>query len=178
MNSIFVRKNSPFFRFARIINLDFIAKEKFIPYFIKVLESFNVPASPAFVVNVVNFTEGHPYYSQLALQTIVVQYVLTGEIQDLETLEENMLQTERGYLEKTWEDIAKSKENVKVLLVVAQSATNIYSKMHGEGINISRGLSSLMSKGIIIKRAEGTYKFSDPLFKIWLRKNLIKDIDS
>ena len=178
MNSIFVRKNSPFFRFARIINLDFIDKRKFIPYFMKISEAFDVQVNSSAVENVLDFTEGHPYYSQLALQTIIVQYKLTDEVPDLDFLKENLLHTERGYLEKTWEDIAPGKENVKVLLALAQSEKHIYSMLREQGINVYRGLINLMNKGIILKGKEGGYKFSDPLFKYWLRKNVIKGIDS
>lgn len=177
MNSIFVKKNSPFFRFARIIKLDFIAREKFIPYYRKTLESYHVPMTSTSIGSVLDMTEGHPYYSQLALQTIIVQYLLSGKVPDLDSLQETLLHEERGYLEKTWEDIASSKENLKVLLALAQSGEKIYSKMQGEGINVSRGLSNLVNKGIILKPEDGTYKFSDPLFRIWLLKNMVRGMD-
>ncbi len=178
MDAMFVKKNSPFFRFARIINLDFIEKKKFLEYFIKSLSSFEIPAELSFLQKVLDFTEGHPYYSQLALQTIIVQFYLTGKISSLESIEENMLHAEQGYLEKTWEEIASSKENIQVLLAVATFRSDIYSVLKGKNINIYRGLTALIKKGIIIKINSSNYKLSDPLLRAWILKNITKGLDS
>ncbi|MCK4747422.1 MAG: hypothetical protein KAT15_10315, partial [Bacteroidales bacterium] len=92
----------------------------------------------------------------------------------IEVLKNEMLSTEKGYLEKTWEDISSSKENTKVLLSVAEFGSGIYAKMERENVNVYRGLSNLINKGIIVKLNNNSYKLSDPLFDLWLQRNIIR----
>jgi hypothetical protein len=172
MNAMFIRKNSPFFRFARIVHLGFVSKEKFQIYMGKMLENYNITFDELFLEDLINFTEGHPYYSQLALQTIIIQVSLSGITPDLDSIKSLMLNSEQGYLEKTWEDIVSSKENVRVLLALTDSASGLYSRISSQGTNVYRGLTNLVNKGILVKMDNKTYKYSDPLFRIWVEKNI------
>jgi hypothetical protein len=171
MNSMFIRRNAPFFRFARIIHLGNIEKAEFLKYFRKTLDSFAIPHKNAYLDNILDFTGGHPYYSQLALQTIIIQFLLSGEVIGLEKIKESMLNAELGYLEKSWEDISSSRENMKVLLAVAGRGRDIYSALKGENINVYRGLSALISCGVITRVHSGLYRLTDPLFGYWLFRN-------
>jgi hypothetical protein len=178
MNTMFIRKNSPFFRFARVFYLDFIPKEKFIRYFRKTLASREISMPDQAMKEVLDFTGGHPYYSQLALQMILIDFLVKGSVPGLESIKTGMLNAERGYLEKTWEDLSSSRETVKVLLALVEHERGLYGRLGKEHINVSRGLSQLSRKGIILKTGNHAYKLSDPLFKHWLRENITRGSDS
>jgi hypothetical protein len=177
MNSMFIKKNSPFFRFARIIHLDFIEKETFIKYFSKILPGYDILPDRLFLEEVMDFTGGHPYYSQLALQTIIIHKLLTGTPPDLGSLITVMLDSEHGYLIKTWEDIASNRENILVLLAVAEYGRDLYKRLQKHNINVYRGLSSLINSGIILKLMDNTFMLSDPLFAVWIHRNISKGIE-
>jgi hypothetical protein len=83
---------------------------------------------------------------------------------------------EQGYLEKSWEELASSQELVKVILAVIRHRTGIYGRLQGEGINVYRGLKSMINKGIVMKRENQVYTLSDPLFEPWIRRNIQKSL--
>lgn len=74
MQEMFVNKSAPFFRFARIVQLGFIEKSEFKTYYSKILSSENIEISSGYIDKILEFTRGHPYYSQLVVQQIVLNY--------------------------------------------------------------------------------------------------------
>lgn len=67
MNKIFSSKASPFFHFARIIELNGL-KEFYKEFFAKQNISFDL-----FLLNTIDYLEGHPYYTMKTLQTLYYQ---------------------------------------------------------------------------------------------------------
>lgn len=175
MSGMFIEKNSPFYRFARIFHLKQIEEAVFAQYYDKVLSKYGIPYSQDYIEEIIRFTEGHPYYSQLALQEIIVEHLLNGELHKVTTLQAQMLNTEKNYLEKAWEDISSSKERVRVLLALVKSESGIYSSLSDAGINVSRGLNDLTNQGILFREPDSKYRISDPILKLWIRKNILRD---
>ncbi len=173
MSSLFIKKNAPFFRFARIINLGEIKKEKFLIFYKAQLKKYKIKIEDDFINNILNFTNGHPYYSQLALQEIIIFHALNKKIPQYNELLELMLNAEKSYVEKSWEEISLSKENVRVLLSVVQSDTKIYSQLKNSGINISRAINSLLNNGTLLKN-NSSYYLSDPILSYWIKRNILK----
>ena len=175
MNAMFIEKNAPFFRFARIFHINYIDRVEFGRYYDKTLSGFQFSANSAYTEAVLDFTEGHPYYSQLALQEMLIEHLLNGALPDIKDLQSQMLNIEKDYLEKSWEDISSSKERVRILLAVVKSGSGVYSSLSGEGINIYRGLRDLIHQGVIFKDSNKKFSLSDPLLKFWIKRNILRD---
>ena len=171
MNTMFVSKNAPFYRFARVINLGFIDTGEFLKYYKKKFKQFGINDYEKLSSDILKFTQGHPYYSQLALQEAIIFYKLNDKLPNYKTLIANMLQAERNYLEKSWEEVSTSKASVKVILAIVESESGIYAKLGNSGINIFRTLNQLKNKGILIKNKNNNknYQLSDPLFQEWIK---------
>jgi len=169
MSSLFIEKNAPFFRFARIINLGGIEKEKFLAFYKDQLNKHNIECNDNFLNTILDFTNGHPYYSQLALQELVIYNALNKSNPTVDELLEQMLIVEKNYLEKLWEEISASKQNVRLILSVIKSKNKIYTDLKNSGINISRTLKSLTQNGTLIKTENG-YELTDPLLYHWIEK--------
>lgn len=173
MSNLFIEKNAPFFRFARIINLGEIEKEKFLSFYISQLKKYKIQAEKEFLNKILDFTGGHPYYSQLALQEIIIFYALNKKTPTYRELISHMINTEKNYIEKSWEEISVSKEHVRIVLAIVKSKTKIYSSLKNSGINISRSIKSLINNGTLLKN-EKNYRLSDPLLHYWIEKNILK----
>ncbi len=172
MSNLFIEKKSPFYGFAQIINLAEIENEKFLAFYISQLKKHQIYCELNFLNKVLRFTNGHPYYSQLALQEIIIFKALYKKIPSYNELLGQMLNTEKSYLEKTWEELSAKKETTKALLAVVQSNKQIYTSLKNSGINIYRALKTLTLNGILLKTKKG-YRLSDPLFKHWIEQNIL-----
>jgi len=175
MSSLFIEKNSPFFRFARVINLGNIEKEKFVEFFQTQLKNYQIECQNEYLTEILDFTKGHPYYSQLALQEIVIFNALNKRNPDFIELLEQLLVVEKNYIEKSWEEISVSKENVRLIMSVVQMNRKVYSDLKNSGINVSRAIKSLTQNGTISKTESG-YELTDPLLSYWIETNVMKNI--
>ena len=174
MDSLFVSPKSPFYRFARIIDLGYINKNDFKKYIKKTLEKGKVNILPGLIDEILNFTKGHPYYTQLILQQILINGKDPDlmDRQNIEVLLGQALNIENNFLEKQWEDISKSRELVQALLVVIEQEKSLYSVVDTKKINLGRALKKLSGNGIIYKES-GKYKLTDPLLELWIKENVL-----
>lgn len=173
MASLFLEKKSPFFRFARIINLGAIEKEKFLTHYKHHIKKHQINIEESFLRQLLDFTNGHPYYSQLALQELIIFHALNKRNPEFEELLAQMVRVEKNYIEKSWEEISVRKELVKTILAVIQNEKQIYGTLKNSGINIYRALKTLTLNGTLLKNEKG-YQLSDPLFRYWIEQNILK----
>nr|WP_319271577.1 ATP-binding protein [uncultured Draconibacterium sp.] len=173
MSGLFIEKQAPFFRFARIINLGKMDKNIFLEFYKKQLAEKEISSNENFLLSILDFTDGHPYYSQLALQELIIFHALNKKLPTFDELIERLLLIEKNYLEKSWEEISSRKELVKTVLAVCGTDSQIYSVLKGTGINTSRALKTLEMNGTILKEGK-KYEMSDPLFALWIQLNLVK----
>jgi hypothetical protein len=127
------------------------------------------------MAEILDFTKGHPYYSQLALQEIVIFNALNKRNPDFGELLEQLLVVEKNYIEKSWEEISVSKENVRLIMSVVQMNRKVYSDLKNSGINVSRAIKSLTQNGTISKTESG-YELTDPVLNYWIETNVMKNI--
>ena len=172
MNNIFVKPNSPFYRFARIINLGHIEKDVFLVYMKKTLISADVNVSDEFLNSILDFTNGHPFYTQLFLQQLVISNLIGERNISFENLLNNILLLEKNYLESLWDKVSFSKEQAKVVIELAKRTKSLYRYLNHRKINIPRVLNKLLGSGTVLKHGQN-YFLSDPLFEYWIKKYII-----
>ena len=111
MNKIFADKSSPFLRFARIIKLGTIADEYFYPYLETSLHEAGIVEPGNLAGEILEFTGGHPYYSQLlAQQALFLPHNYKTDKRRMDHLLEETLFVEKDYLERLWENIAGNRQ--------------------------------------------------------------------
>lgn len=172
MQNMFVTSKSPFYRMAKIIHLGYIGKENLTAYFNKTAKQLELKLSDLYFEEVMTETCGHPYYSQLAFQQVVLFRALEGKVPSVSDLLLLMIDSEKDYLEKVWEDISSNREYVYTLRALAESSKSIYTRLKPKNINVSRATKNLEGMGILFKDSVQGYYLSDPLLKRWIRNNL------
>lgn len=173
MNQLFVEKKAPFYRFARIITLGPIDKTIFLKFYKTELEKQNITFIENDCQEILDFTKGHPYYSQLALQQLIIAYKVNGNLLKPVQLFDELLLIERNYLEKVWDDLQRSKENTKVVMAIISGQPGLYAKFKDSKINVSRSIQKLTGNGFLVKTADGKLQLSDPLFEFWVKRNVL-----
>jgi len=77
MQELFVEKNAPFFRMARIINLGNIKEKAFFPYLKNLFKREKIIIGDERINQILSFSKGHPYYTQLYAQELIIQFKLS-----------------------------------------------------------------------------------------------------
>lgn len=174
MSRLFLEAKSPFFRFTRVINLGTIDTDILKPFLIKRFNNLNIRISEEGIAKILEFTKGHPYYTQLICQQIELSnpHKVINKNDIFEYIEETMY-IEINYLEKIWEDISNYKQIVPVILKLIKNNNSLYADIDTIKINIARVLRTLQAKGIIYKK-DNNYKFYDPFFEYWIKRIILK----
>jgi AAA+ ATPase superfamily predicted ATPase len=174
MNELFVSSKSPFYRFARIIKLDRISHQDFSTYIKKVFEKINIEIETDAIGKILNFTNGHPYYTQLVCQQIQLNHK-PGKLvkkKDIYDYIEESMHAEINYIEILWSELTRSKENIEVLLSLSMDETSIYSSQDVKKINVARVLNRLKNRGIVNKEGR-SYVLTDPLLQYWIKRTIL-----
>lgn len=173
MSELFVSKNSPFYRMTRIIELGNIDCNDFEIYLQRVFAENNIIIDSKRISEILLFTKGHPYYTQLYAQELLINYKLSdGKVLAThEDIIQQLLIVEKSFLESNWEDISKKRENRVVITAIAKGVVNIYSEIDNKKINIARAINNLKKQGLISMK-DSPYALNDPLFNEWIIRNV------
>ena len=167
MDSLFVDSKSPFYRLARKIDLKYLEFSDVKKYMIKMLKNYRIDYDVKLIEDIIDFLKAHPYYSQLALQQMFLYHTTKAKAPTFKELLELIVNSDRSYLEKIWEDISKNKEMAYILKHLSTNANGIYAMAAVEKINASRAIKKLEGKGILYKEKD-TYHFYDSVFQQWI----------
>ena len=170
MSELFFKPIAPFYRFARIMQLKEIDIDIFHKHIQKQFNSINLKIDDNVLANLLAFTRGHPYYTQLLCQ----QIELSGEkkIDDafIKKVISHTIWLEINYIEKLWGDLSSKKGYAGLLKIIANGASP-YKELSGAKINIARVLRDLKEQGVIQKYGS-QFQFIDPLFAYWIKENI------
>lgn len=170
MNSIFVTRSAPFYRFARIIRLSRIDPETFRNHLRGIFSEQNLKGGDDLSAQIVSFTQGHPYYTSLMAQLAVI-YHFSGTMRDLAEI---AIEAEGNYLEKSWSEISsKSQEKAVILAIAEDSDTLLYQQLDYRKINVARVLKKLKEAGLVESTSHG-HQLTDPLLAWWIRQKVLK----
>ncbi len=168
MTRIFSSKTSPFFHFARIINLEGLDIQELYEYSEEIFKNKGVKLDNSFL-NLLEFLQGHPDYSIQVLQALYYKVL----IEDLEGIDENIcLETlssvifeNRAYLEEL---ISKTKTKKYHYEVIHSIANNYKVDISSKSLyNIH---TSLENMGLVKNIARGKYKINDIFLEILLKQ--------
>lgn len=171
MDSLFVDRKSPFYRLARRIELSYLKFDDVKKYMVRRLKKHKIKYKESLIDDTIDFLKGHPYYCQLALQQMYLYHMTKGKAPSFDQLLEIIINTDKSYLEKIWEEIYTSKEAVFILKHLSTAPKGIYAMAAAKKINASRTLKKLEGLGIIYNK-EGGYYFYDPIFEYWIANRI------
>lgn len=158
---------------ALVIHLGPIAPEVFTPFLNNAFASHRITKGDQLAGEILSFTGGHPYYTQLMAQQAILLHGANrkGSLSFDAILEESLL-LENDYLEKLWEPLVGNRQEKAVILALAEGVESLYGTLDRKRINVSRSLKQLTGSGLIT--AASPPAITDPLFRIWLRRRVLK----
>jgi len=167
METLFMEQKSPFYRLARTIKLGYLKFDDLKKYMVKKLKSYDVKPDIQLIEDSIDFLKGHPYYCQLALQQMYLFEMTQRKAPSFDELLELIINVDRGYIEKSWESLSGSRENVLILKHLSKQEEGVYSINSIKKVNPSRAIKKLEGQGILYRTEKG-YTFYDPVFQYWI----------
>ena len=170
MREIFEKKKSPFYHFGLLLPLQKINKKDF-RLFISTGMNNVCKNSDLISDEILNFTDGHPYYTQQLAYT--TWNILDHEHQTLRPVEQAIAETVQIHdfdYERLWATIINTDK--KTLTHLAQHNNNLVGPLSnaanmGAASTVFSSLKRLMLNGNVIKTEKG-YEVDDPFFKQWI----------
>lgn len=170
MNSIFSSKTSPFFHFTRVIELDGLETKEVKEYCKNFFSSKGIEYD-MFLNEVIEYLNGHPYYTMKTLQSCYFEVLDTNSKKITKQNCMNALTTAlfetKPYLEEVIEKIKQKKHHFSVIWHLANNQKN--SSI--DSTTLYKTYKSLENMGYIKKVGKGEYRINDIFLKILLMQN-------
>ncbi len=168
MQAMFVTRESPFYRMARIVHLSYLEKDALIKHLQRRFMEAEINCPDDFPEQIAAITHCHPYYAQLAFQQTILHSVFYKKLPSINELLKQLITVEKDYLEKVWEDVYTRREHVLTLKALAQGSENIYGRLKTSNINVARALKNLEGMGLVFRSENGQPFIADPIFNQWI----------
>lgn len=172
--NMFRDKNRAFYNIGKFIKLDKISEVDNIEFIRSRFKQFDIEISDDQIGSILEATERIPFYVQFLASELwqnVISQKNHVDNQDIELAVEGIISSQSDFYLELYDKLSKYQK--KVLLAIAESGKEIYSKKYADKFDLStasstqRAISKLQDIGIIEKE-ENNVIFSDPFFKRYL----------
>ena len=176
MMDIFNNSNNPFYRFGQVVFLDKITKNNWMPFIIEGFRKTNKHISEDYASQICDIVECHSWYLQqlsFFIWTKTEKDVTAEEfsygVKQLLNINTPMFQSDSNKL---------TPAQLELLRAIAAgetkfSSAEVNSKYNlGNPNTLAKNKRSLQEQDIIEKTKDNTFHFVDPIFKLWIEKEM------
>ncbi len=170
MKHIFGDRKSPFFRFATTVELGNLPIADTVTYIKRKFTSLGFKISESVANEIVDITEGHPYYTQLLCQKIYLSIKGVKELVNEEDIKDGLdsaIISERQYFEELWQRLRERKHHVLIVKTIAEGGSP-YGIAELDKQTIYNALVVLEKSGVIKKTDKARHKLVDPFFRRYI----------
>lgn len=177
MESLFLDRSYPFYKFGDIVPLNPIEEEKWIPYITKGFAREGKSIDESFAAKICQMTKLNPsYIQQLAWLTLVNTYSAVTEA-IIEKSFQDLLQENAPLFTAQTEHLTSYQLNfIRAIIKGIHkdfSKTNIREEYYlGSPTNVKRLKESLTNSEIVTTTSEGV-TIADPIMEEWLKRNIL-----
>ena len=183
MHEMFKDKNRPFYNFGTHIELDVIPASEWIPFIEAHFRKTGIPLNHDFYKQLVDLTQGHPYYTQMLCSEIWELSIHKKNLKNADLLLSGLhsvLSKENHAFVEIWDSLSPPER--RLLAAIAETdSVSIFSSDFlvknrlGAASSLQRMVERLVKRGIIGRYSEG-YRCVDPIFKYWISQEDTEDI--
>ncbi len=176
MMDIFNNSNNPFYRFGQVVFLDKITKDNWMPFIIEGFRKTNKHISEDYASKICDIVECHSWYLQqlsFFIWTKTEKEVTADDfnygVKQLLNINTPMFQSDSNKL---------TPAQLELLRAIAAgetkfSSAEVNSKYNlGNPNTLAKNKRSLQEQDIIEKNKNNTFHFVDPIFKLWIEKEM------
>ncbi len=176
MNAIFSDAKSPFFQFGDKMNLDPISSSDLTSYIKSMFNETKLPIQNSNIENILQLSECHPHYTQytayVAWDLVYQDIPQNDDFKDIWL--SRIIESQSDAFRTIYEQLNANQRKVVYALsdldgqsILSNNTMIKYNLPPKSTINTA--LNSLLRKTLIL-RSNSSYKFENPIFKIWINK--------
>lgn len=176
MMDIFNNSNNPFYRFGQVVFLDKITKDNWMPFIIEGFRKTNKHISEDYASKICDIVECHSWYLQQLSFFIWTKTEKEVTADDFNYGVKQLLNINTPMFQS---DINKfTPAQLELLRAIAAgetkfSSAEVNSKYNlGNPNTLAKNKRSLQEQDIIEKTKNNTFHFVDPIFKLWIEKEM------
>ena len=172
--NMFTHPNKAFYQFAKMLELKKINKDIMVDYVSDHFNStdFNIKIDEA--KNIVDIADNIPHYVQYLASAVWETAIESRQVypNTIQTAVSKILNNQLDYFSSMYQGLTPQQQ--KVLLALRSESEGIFTDKYKKKYNLSalsttqRAIERLIHLGMIEKES-GSYQFSDPFFKAWLK---------
>lgn len=179
LKDMFNNKNRAFYNSAYIMNLEKMAKEDSVSFLQNAFTSSGIKLGSDIAYDIIRKVDNIPYYIQF-LAHEVWEFAMIHNVNIIEEpmLDDALLSILELKNDYYWElTNHQSNHRKKLLLALSNDAKELYSDATskkyelGASSSTQKSLEVLLNEGLI-ERNKNRYEFSDPIYKMFIKKNL------
>jgi uncharacterized protein len=175
MERIFSDANEPFWRSAKLVELEPIPTVPFANFIESRFRASGREADPGAVAALLRLTGGHPYATQ-ELSYFLWQQTPSGEVASVERLERALgavLRSENAHFSLLWEDASSVQKLILQALArnPGRPFTAAYRDRHDlpAATNVQKALRALEKREVVVG-GRGEYRIAEPFLADWLNR--------
>jgi AAA+ ATPase superfamily predicted ATPase len=174
MRRLFSDQNEPFYKSAKVMEIDRISPDLFKSFVKARLDSTDRGISDAALADLLAITKGHPYGTQELAYALweEVPEGFTASTTDLEMALGAVLRAENAHFTLLWEKISRAQR--LVLQAVATEPGRVQSSGYRDTFGlpgastVQRAIQALAADELVGKRPDGAYEIVEPFLREWV----------
>ena len=175
MLDIFKNSSHPFYRFGQIMYIQKIDSEYWIPYIQKGFDDYGKSISEMQAKRICDIVKCHSWYVQQLSFFVWSATIHSVTDRTIDQQIETLIDTNSPVFESETDALAPSQQAMLRALVDGEQHLNSKSVILKYGLGgsqtIARNKTVLVEKDVI-EISRGTYRFVDPVYELWLRREV------
>lgn len=173
ISEIFIDSESPFYQFGKIMSLSRLPRDEFFAFIMKNLKTFNMPEVNHLVENILDFTNCHPYYTQMFCSYLWDSAQQMKE-PSFETILEDVLKNQSYAYTAFWNRLTARQKNLLIALIqepgaALHTAPAIFKWDLGSSATVTKVVKTLEREGFL-EVIKGKTSIADPFFAVWIQR--------
>ena len=176
MMDIFNNSNNPFYRFGQVVFLDKITKNNWMPFIIEGFRKTNKHISEDYASQICDIVECHSWYLQQLSFFIWTKTEKEVTVDDFNYGVKQLLNINTPMFQSDSNKLTPAQLELLRAIAAGEtkfSSAEVNSKYNlGNPNTLAKNKRSLQEQDIIEKTKDNTFHFVDPIFKLWIEKEM------
>lgn len=179
IDEIFGQEKRPFYKFAKPFPIENIPRRDFAKFIHRKFKETKILIDPKTIELVLDFTKGHPYFTQQLCHEIWNIASEINEVKEADLAEaiKTILYQHGDYFTRIWDSLALSQRKLMFALAQENKVTSVYSTFFIEkydltsASHVKKAVDYLEKEGIIEHDA-GAYYIGDIFLNEWVKDKI------
>lgn len=179
IDEIFGQERRPFYKFAKPFPIEKIPLADFAKFISRKFTQTGISINPSTIKLILNFTEGHPYFTQQLCHEIwnIASETKKVKKKDLTEAVKTILYQHGDYFTRIWDSLALTQRKLMSALAQENKVASVYSTSFIEkyhlvsASHVKKAIDYLEREGLV-EHSDGTHYIGDIFLNEWIKSKI------